>query len=122
MVFTGITATEAEIDQKSGANVSSSFTDTMKTQSLLQAESRLNVETKFNWSDWFATAPNADIKSIVTSVTASMVAIDAINYDMSGFSSRTEAQTMLDVLHDIVQSGIKTLKEVDKKNWMEANA
>ena len=121
MAFTGITATEAQIDQKSGANVSDSFTDTMKTQALLMAESRLNVLTKFNWSDWFALSPDVDLKSVVTNITASMVAMDAINFDMSGFISRTEAQTKLDVLDDVVKEGIGLLKEQDKKNWVEAN-
>ena len=81
MAFTGITATEAEIDQKSGANVSTAFTDTMKTQSLLQAESFLNSETTRNWSDAFS-GLNTDVKFIITSFTASWVATDAINFDI----------------------------------------
>ena len=121
MAFSGITATEAEIDQKSGAGVSTSFTDTMKTQALLMAEGRLNSETKFNWSDWYALNPDVDLKHTVTSVTASLVAMDAINYDMKGYTSRLEAQTMLDVLDGIVKAGLRTLKEIDKKNWIEAN-
>lgn len=120
MAYSGITATEAEIDQKSGANVSTSFTDTMKTQSLLQAESFLNSETKFNWSDWYAGTPNVDVKSIVTSYTASSVAIDAITYDM-GAIGRAEAQSRLDVLRDIMTRTLKTLKEIDNKNWIKAN-
>lgn len=120
MAFSGITATEAEIDQKSGANVSASFTDTMKTLSLLQAESFLNIETKFNWSDWYAGSPNADLKSLITSITASLVAIDAINYDIDAMGS-TAGSVRLDVLRDIVIRGLKTLKEMDKKNWIEAN-
>jgi len=81
MAYTGITATEAEIDQKSGANVSTAFTDTMKTQSLLQAENHLNVETVKNWSDDFG-GLDVDVKSLVTAYTSSWVAIDAINYDV----------------------------------------
>ena len=119
MAFTGITATEAQIDQKSGANVSTDFTDTMKTQALLMAESYLNGETMYNWSDWFATSPNVDVKSIITSVTASLVAMDAINYNMSGFTSRSEAQTMLDVLNDKVIKGIETLKEMKNKDFIQ---
>lgn len=118
MAFTGITATEAQIDQKAGAGVSALFTDTMKTQALLMAESRVNVETKFNWSNWFALNPDADLKSVITNVTSSLVAMDAINYDMKGYTSRLEAQTMLDVLDDIVSAGLNVLKDIDKKNWV----
>lgn len=117
MAFTGITATEAQIDQKAGANASASFTDTMKTQSLLQAESWLNAETRYNWSDAYSSL-NADVKSLITSITASLVAIDWINYDMSGFSSRDEAETMLDVLWDIVNRGVETLKNKDKQAYI----
>ena len=119
MAFSGITATEAQIDQKTGANVSTSFTDTMKTQALLQAESSLNVITKFNWSNWYALNPDVDLKSIITEVTASMVAIEGIRYDMSGYTSRGEATDMITVLRDIINRNIQILKLIDNKNWVE---
>lgn len=109
MAFTGITATEAEIDQKSGADVSTSFTDTMKTQSLLQAENYLNSETTKNWSDDFA-GLDVDVKSLVTAYTASWVAIDAINYDPDAIG-RSTATLMLNVLRDIMERAMKTLKD-----------
>ena len=109
MAFTGITATEAEIDQKSGANVNTAFTDTMKTQSLLQAESYLNTETTKNWSDDFA-GLNADVKSLVTSFTASWVATDAINYDINALGRGT-ATLMLNVLANIMSKALSTLKD-----------
>ena len=122
MAFTGITATEAEIDQKSGANVSLAFTDTMKTQSLLQAESYLNGETRFNWSDWYGTSPNVDVKYIITAYTASWVASDAINYDIDTIGRGT-ANLMLNVLRDIMQRAIETLKnKSNNQAWIKENA
>ena len=112
MAFTGITATEAEIDQKSGANVSTAFTDTMKTQSLLQAENYLNTETTNNWSDDFA-GLNVDVKSLVTAFTASWVATDAINYEIDALGRGT-ATLMLNVLANIMSKALSTLK--DKNN------
>ncbi len=121
MAFTGITATEAEINQKSGANVSASFTDTMKTQSLLQAESYLNSETRKNWSDWYATSPNVDIKFLITAFTSSWVAVDAINYDIDAIGRGT-ANLMLNVLRDIMMRSLETLKDKTKNQvWMEEN-
>ena len=110
MAFTGITATEAEIDQKTGADVNTAYTDTMKTQALLQAESVLNSTTRINWSDWYATAPNIDFKSIVTLYTASYVAKEAINYDIDAFGAAT-AETMLDVLSDNMAKALKVLSD-----------
>ncbi len=109
MAFTGITATEAQIDQKSGANVSTAFTDTMKTQSLLQHESYLNSETTKNWSDDFA-GLDVDVKSLVTAYTASGVASDAINYDIDAIGRGT-GNLMLNVLRDIMQRSLETLKD-----------
>ncbi len=109
MAFTGITATEAEIDQKSGANVSTAYTDTMKTQALLQAESLLNVRTKFNWSDAFLTL-DADVKSVVTMVTASKVAMEAIKFDMDAIGRNT-AEDMINLLDQDVKMGLQILKE-----------
>ena len=119
MAFTGITATEAQIDQASGAGVSIAYTDTMKTQALLQAESTLNILTKFNWSDWFVLSPDVDLKSMVTEVTSNMVAIKAIRYDMSGFTSRGEAEDMIIVLRDEINRNIQQLRKIDPKNWIE---
>ena len=119
MAYTGITATEAEIDQKSGANVSTAFTDTMKTQSLLQAENHLNVESGKNWSDAFS-GFNVDVKSAVTAYTASWVAIDAINYDVDAIGRGT-ANFMVNVLLDVMSRSLKTLKNKNvSQKFMDA--
>lgn len=118
MVFTGITATEAEIDQKSGANASASFDDVMKTQSLLEAESYLNVETEYNWSDAWATL-NADVQHLVTNYTASWVAMAAINYDPDAIG-RAAAELRLDVISEVMRIALKTLLDKDKQAWAVA--
>lgn len=118
MAFTGITATEAEIDQKAGTNAPSAYTDTMKTQALLQAESFVNVLTGFNWSDWYAGTPNVDVKYIVTEVTASIVAIEFIKYDMWGYTTIEEAENMVNILWARVEQIIKVLKEIGTQKFM----
>ncbi len=118
MAFTGITATEAEIDQKSGANAASTYTDTMKTQALLMAESVLNSMTRFNWSDWWATTPNVDVKYIVTDTTASMVAIEAIRYDMEQWISITEAEAMIVDLTNNYMRNISILRDIKTQTFI----
>ena len=51
------------------------------------------------------------IKPAVTTAVANIAAMQLINYDMSGYTSRTEAQTMLDVLKDEADTIIKDLRE-----------
>ncbi len=91
--------TEAEIQQKSGANVNVAFDTTMMEAANLRAESIINCVCKNNFSDSFAT-DNIDVKQILSDFCSSFVAIEAISYDMSGYTSRIEAEDMINVLRD----------------------
>ena len=116
MAFTGITATEAEIDQKSGANASTSYTDVMKTAALLHAESLLNSICQFNFSDAYGTL-NADVKYAVTEYTASSVAREVISYDPDAIG-RSTSVLKINVLTDNMNKAVKELKEKDTTAWM----
>ena len=115
MAFTGITATEAQIDQLAGANIATAWTDTMKTESLLFWENQLNIETEYNWSDAFGSL-NVDVKSAVTLYTASGVAQDAINYDSDAIGQST-AELRLDKLESNIRKALKAIKEKSKQAW-----
>ncbi len=115
--YVGIMATEAEIDQKSGANVSAAFIADMKTQAALFAENRINVISRKNYSDSFGSL-NVDVKSLLSDAVSSWVAMQAIQYDMSGYTSRAEAQTMLDVNYTIWIDAINLLAEEDSRNFI----
>lgn len=105
--------TEAEIQQKSGAGVNAAFDTTMMTASNLQAESTINVLTRFNFSTAYAGLDSA-VKGILSDIASSLVAIEAISYDMSGYTTRTEAEDKINVLRDAALRGLSILR--DKKN------
>lgn len=109
MAFTGIMCTEAEIDQKTGANVDVLFTDVMKTAALLQIESKINVTAGVNFSDTFATL-NADVKGLLNDIASSFVACAAISYNMLSYTSLAEAQTMLDLNFNAWTTGLSLIK------------
>jgi hypothetical protein len=46
-------------------------------------------------------------------------AMAVINYDMSGFTSRVEAETMLDVLRDRFVQCMKTLDDANVRQFVE---
>lgn len=123
MVFSGITATAAEIIQKCGAGYDTQYTDVMMTAGLLHAESVLNATTQYNWSDWYADSPNVDVKYIITEVTASLVAIEAIKYNFLGLSdtgfTRIEAEDMVNVLRDGVLRNMAILRDKDVQKFMQ---
>ena len=117
MAFTGITATEAEIDQQSGANVSGDYTVSMKIAGLLHAESLINGLTEYNWSDKYGTL-DVDVKYIITIATSSYVAIQAINYDPDAIG-RSTAIHKVNVLKDQFNMAIKELKEQSKRAFIQ---
>jgi len=112
-----IMTTEAEIEQKSGANVNVAFDTTMMTASNLRAESFVNVMTRYNWSDQYASL-NADVKGVLSDVCSSLVAIEAISYDMSGYTTRGEAESMITILRDNAIRGIQALKGIKNQTFM----
>ena len=116
MAFTGITATEAEIDQRIGSGADTNYTDVMKTAALLAAESTLNAICRYNYSDKYTTL-NVDVKYIITEVTASLVAIEGIKYNMLGLAgaafSRIEAEDRVNILRDAILRNLSILR--DKK-------
>jgi len=82
---------------KVGANVSSAgYTEANRNITAIQAEDFINVITRYNWTDNYA-GLNTDVKSVLEEASAAWAAIDFINYDMSGYTSRTEAELMINV-------------------------
>ena len=121
MAFSGIMCTEAEIDQKSGANVSTAYTDTMKTAAVLQGESLVNLTARKNLSDDFSTL-NTDVKGLINDIVSSFVAIQAVSYDMSGYASgRTEAENIINILRDGMLRNLAILRGQKVKTF-QANA
>ena len=108
-----IFCTTAEVERKAGANCSAvskaaAYTDDYTAQ----AESIINAICRFNFSDAYA-GLNADTKGILKQVASDLAAIYVIQYDMSGFTSRIEAEDMINVLRDSALRGLRILR--DKK-------
>lgn len=109
--------TEAEIQQKSGANVNTAFGTTEMTASGIRAESTVNVAVRFNFSDKYSTL-NADVKGILSDVVSSLVAMEAIAYDMSGYTSLIEAEDMIIVWRDNALRGISILRDKKQEDFI----
>ncbi len=107
-----LVTTEAEIQQKMGANHNVAFNTTMMEAAEIRHFSTVIVLCRENWKDDTPTA--VEIKGILSDVVSSLVAIEGIAYDMSGFTSRIEAEDMINVLRDGALRGLAILR--DKKN------
>ena len=113
MVDTGIFATTAEVERKAGANSSATSTaEAYVNDYMTQAEALINTVCRFNFSDAYATL-NVDTQGILKEVSSNIAAIYAISYDMSSFTSRIEAEDMINILRDAALRGLSLLR--DKK-------
>jgi hypothetical protein len=118
MADTGIFATTAEIGYKAGANKSSTSSAEAYTNSFIaQAESFINVTTRFNWSDAYS-GLNADVKALLKEAGSNIAAMYVVAYDMSGYASLGEAQTLLDLLWNRAQECIKLLADWKQKDFI----
>ncbi len=84
---------------------------------MTQAESLINTITRFNWSDAYSTL-NTDTRGILKEVSSNLAAIYVISYDMSGFTSRTEAEDMINILRDRALMCLALLKDEKVKDFM----
>jgi hypothetical protein len=111
--------TSGAIVKKAGINANSTA---VASNALLvnfydEAEAIVNTLTR---KDWVANYSNVttNFQKILASAVSSKAAMMVISYDMSGYTSRLEAQTMLDVLRDDFIQNIDSLKDEKNKEVM----
>ncbi len=103
----------ASVIRKCGAGLRNSISGATYTDDFIsQAESFVNNATRFDWSTAYA-ALAAEVKHTLTEAVSNLAAIYMINYDMGGYTSRTEAEIMINVLKQRADECIAVL--IDKK-------
>lgn len=117
MAHTGIFATSDEILVRAGENYDTSITEARINALCAQVESVINVMTRYNWSDAYS-GLNADVKGILTETEACMVANAIIAFNMAGFTSRTEAENIINVNRDTFLRNISVLRDVKARDFM----
>ena len=114
MADTGIFATTAEVQRKVGANASTtSNVEAYINDYITQAESYINVVTRFNWSDAYA-GLNVDVKGILKEAASNLAAIYVMMYDSLQFPTFEDREDMVNVLFARFQQCIEVLQ--DQKN------
>ncbi len=114
----GIFVTTAEVQRKVGANASAvSNVEAFINQYVAEAESLINAITRVNWSALYTTL-NAELRDILKMAAGAKAAMMVIQYDMSGFTTRIEAETMLDVLNNEFDRSIAELKVQATKGFL----
>jgi len=118
MADEGTLCDSGAVKLKAGTNVSTALTPAHYLQLINQAESFITTTSRIAWSGAFATL-DVDKQSILSDVCSSKAAMGAINFDMGGYTSKREAETMLDYNNDIVTKGLALLKEKQQTDFIQ---
>ena len=97
MVFSGTIVTEAEMTLMSGENVDATGdTEANHNDLAAQAESYLSNLMRFNVVDNYSTL-NEDVRRMLSEWAARYAGMTLIAFNMAGFTSRIEAEDMINV-------------------------
>lgn len=109
--YGAIFATEAECASKAGENIDTTgWTSANIYQWCSEAESYINILCQHNFSDDYSSL-NADVKKILTEACSNLTAVYGISYNMGGFTSRVEAENMINILWARFSHCIDLLKD-----------
>ena len=118
MAHEGIFATSDEIMVKAGSAVDSAGANEARINKLcLQAEAFINSQTRYNWSDVYASL-NADVQGILAEAESNFVAYYLIIYNMGPYGSTAYIKFQLDLLWGRLQECIELLKTQEVKDFI----
>jgi hypothetical protein len=118
MGHTGIFATLVECTAKAGELVDATgWSETNINDWCAQAESYINAVCRYNFSDVYSVL-NADVKRILSEAASNLVGIYGISYNMTGYTSRVEAEDMVNILWARFNQCIAILSDQKTITWM----
>ena len=106
----GTLAISGNVIIKAGANVSSSITNDTWDGYIEEAEALVSQISRYDWVANYATI-QTNFKPLLREVVSDIAAIYAITYDMSGYTSRIEAEDIINVLRDAALRGLSLLRD-----------
>lgn len=98
MVEAGTLAINANVTYEAGANASATSAAEAYTNIYIKkAEGKICLDTRYDWVTNYSDV-SAIGKEILREAVSCYAAIAVINYDMSGFTTRQESLTMINIL------------------------
>lgn len=109
--------TSGAVKLKAGKAVSDDLTDDDYNQLIEEAESYINDALRINIVDKYSDLKD-NIKKILQDAASNFAACSAVAYDMSGYTARATAQTVLNVCWAKWQDSIELLKDKKTTSFM----
>ena len=121
MADAGQFAQDADILKRCGANISSTVSAaSWFDEIIVSVEAFINSLTRFDWTAAdTASTLDASVRGILIETGACLAAIQGISFDMSGFTSRTEAEDMINVLRDIALRNLSVLRDKKTQEFIQ---
>jgi hypothetical protein len=111
MAEAGTFCINADVEKKAGANCSATSKAEAYTNIYIQeVEGFIMVMCRYDFKSNYASV-NAETKELLRRATSNLAAMAVIGYDLSGFSTRIEAEDMLNVLYATAKDCIKLLAD-----------
>lgn len=95
-----------------GVNADVTASSALVTRFIEKIEGDIVGATRRNWVGDFASV-NTYVKELLKECCSAGAGMKAIKYDMSGYTSRQEAVTMVNMLFDIYSRTLKQLKDLE---------
>lgn len=109
MAEEGTLAINADVAKYAGANANTTASAEAYTNVYIKmAEGRVCLDTRYDWVTNYSSVSDIG-KEILRDAVAAYAAIKVIEYDMSGFTSRQEALTMINILWAIYRENVSQL-------------
>ena len=103
---------------KAGTNAKT-LTETQYTELIAEATAFVCASSRYDWTSLWASLSGTFAGPIVKEAVSSWAAINVIENDMSGFTSRLEAQTMLDILWSKIVECVNLLRDEKFRTFVQ---
>ena len=98
MVEAGTLCGQTDVAKKAGANASAvSVAEAYTNVYIKMAEGQICLDTRYDWVTNYTSVSTIG-KEVLKDAVSCLAAIDVINYQMNGFTSRQEALIMVNIL------------------------
>jgi len=120
MVESGVLCTNADVVNKAGANVAAAaITEAFTNNTILQVEALMSSVARSDLRGLVGGVVwTAGGDEFLAGICSDGAAIYSIQYDMSGFTSRTEAEDMINILRDSFLRGLSLLRDNKVIDWL----
>lgn len=120
MADDGIFTKNADIQAEAGVNANATSKATAATDVyVLKVEAAINSATRYNWSDAVTAGLNADVEGILTETGACMCANKVVKADMSGYTSRGEAESIIVTNRDTFLRNLQILRDKKTQTFIQ---